>query len=96
MTQNRTGWWTIGGFAGLTLLGLYVAAYYAAVQPSLSRASTSLTLKYEPHYGRLGNAGVSIFRPMHLVDRGLRPAYWSEAIEQIPGVSKQAGESAPE
>ena len=89
----------LAAFAGLTVLGLYVAAYYATVQPGLrlgSQRQTALTLQYEPHYGRLGRVGESVFRPMHRVDRWLRPRYWSEEIEDLPGLPRITTRSAGE
>ena len=99
MKHTRTGWWTLGGFAGLTLLGLYVVAYYTTVQPGLSFGSlrgTPHILRYEPHYGPLGGAGEVVFRPMYLVDRWLRPGYWSEEVYELPDVPQSAGKSAGE
>ncbi|HVV99701.1 MAG TPA: hypothetical protein VHB77_05155 [Planctomycetaceae bacterium] len=89
MAKEHTGWWPLGVLAVLTVFGLYVAAYYATVQPGLSlgsRRDTLHTLTYQPHYGRLGGAGELLFRPVHLVDRQLRPAYWSEQIDDLPRV----------
>ena len=59
------------------LLGLYVGAYYAMVQPAVG--SDFYALPWEPYddfHGAAADRCSLLFRPIHRLDRRLRPHLW--------------------
>ena len=77
--------------ATVLLLAGYVAAYYASVRKSDASLNFRMaTLEYAPEYPRFGSVGGFIFRPIHRIDRQLRPGYWSESLDDRPHVPARA------
>jgi hypothetical protein len=74
--KTGRGWWALAVFSVLTLLGLYVGAYYSMVQAAPGITSNSRN----PHYGpwlQFNSATSRIFWSIHQIDRQLRPQVWS-------------------
>jgi hypothetical protein len=72
-------WSLIFGFAFLTN---YVGAYYALADREPLPIGGGLHFDPSPcryHFGPVNANGLAgVFRPMHSVDRAIRPAYWSD------------------
>ena len=81
--KRRGGWWALAVVAVLTLLGLYVGAYYATVLPT---RDATLDTFYEPtqmvpmygpdSWGQFQSFAQPFFWPISQVDRKIRPAAW--------------------
>lgn len=80
-------------------LAAYVVGYYALVVPGhvpddflpyaahLRRTSTepvTMTVERTHRYRAIGGAGEDLFKPMHDVDRVLRPGVWTETYVFAP------------
>jgi len=82
--QNRGwGWGALTGFGVLTLLVLYVGAYYATVRPvrQVAPGSWYWAVDMAPRYGpnsweQFHSAAQPIFWPINQLDRKLRPEFW--------------------
>jgi hypothetical protein len=81
--KRRGGRLALAVLGMLTLLGLYVAAYYALVTPGAGRVSGSVGMV--PYYpSPIDEQAKSIFGPMHRIDRILRPRTWKWPCDPWP------------
>ncbi|HVV99000.1 MAG TPA: hypothetical protein VHB77_01600 [Planctomycetaceae bacterium] len=73
--EKRRGWWALAGFAVATLLTLYVGAYYSLVTTMHHHRVGGWA---SPVYGPSSRHRMlePLFRPLHYVDRQLRPESW--------------------
>ena len=83
--MKRSNWLLPAALAGVTLLGLYVAAYYALVTrydwvPNLKLSDTSVSLS--PVYRWGGSVSQTVFYPIHQIDRRVRRSTWNPTIEE--------------
>jgi len=77
--KTGRGWWALAGVVVVSLallLGGYVGAYYAMVRPFMSPWGSSVEAIYVVPL-RLREGTWLFFRPIHNVDRWLRPSVWS-------------------
>jgi hypothetical protein len=90
--KRRRGWWALAGIGVLTLVGLYVGAYYALVQRQgyFSETPSGTTFSILPGYGPLPHCGRfhpvtrPLFWPIHQIDRRLRPGEWESPPYPVP------------
>ena len=84
--RGHGGWWALIGIGMLALLTLYVGTYYALVfaADDLQVDSTSSgPIPLVPAYGplrlwRYDRFLQPLFRPIHQIDRMIRPSYWTD------------------
>jgi hypothetical protein len=88
--KRGRGWWTLVAIGVLTLLGLYVGAYYATVFPMrpvlefdgqgedirLQRLARGEAIAGYHWESALGISPAALFDPIHCIDRKLRPETW--------------------
>lgn len=59
----------------LLLSGLYVSSYLPLVERDVLRGDL-ISLEHEVTYRVGGEYAHTLFRPLHVMDRKLRPTYW--------------------
>ena len=81
--KRGCGGWTAAGFGVLTLLVLYVGAYYALVQPMpvltayISQPPEEMIDTYGPaSCWRFHSVTRPLFWPIHRIDQMIRPGTW--------------------
>jgi hypothetical protein len=77
--KTGRGWWALAGLGVLTLLGLYVGAYYANVtaKGTLWLAHGGTKICFRPNYRVFETASRTVFAPMHAIDFRLRSDVWT-------------------
>ena len=91
--KRARGWWALLGFGVLTLLGLYVGAYYATVRPvpHVAPGAWHWAVDMAPRYGpdsweQFHSAAKPFFWPINQVDRTIRPEFWRAPPGPAPHV----------
>jgi len=68
------------------LLALYVGAYSALVDVNHTFRGEGPPYPLAPVYKIGGDVSKSVFTPVHMVDRMLRPDHWQIPVEDVPDV----------
>jgi hypothetical protein len=77
MEKKRGGWRALAAFGVLTLLGLYVGAYYATVTPTRIYAFTGASAIVPRFPSQIDDWVRWLFIPIHHLDRTRRPKTWN-------------------
>jgi hypothetical protein len=84
--EKKRGWWALAGIAVLTLLGLYVGAYLAMVDPLRDsidgrRFGWKGNVVFQDYRWIGAERGAWLFWPIHMLDKhAIRRAVWDESV----------------